>query len=294
MLLSDISISVNDLIDQDMDVEEKVSLLRAYLDTLPEKAFNLGTRVVFALICIFIGYWIIKIIRHIVKKSMIRAKAEVGAIQFADSVLKAILYVLLVFFIARNFGIDAASIVALLGSMGVAIGLALQGSLQNFVGGFLLMLLKPYKVGDYIKEGVGGNEGTVTKISTFYTTLLTLDGKVVVIPNATLSNTSLINFSAAGFRRVEGVVSIAYHEDIDKARDVLKKACMKDDRILKDREVIVFVDELADSSVVLKVYAFTNSADYMAAKWDINERLKKALDEAGILIPFPQLDIHTK
>ena len=283
------TLSANDVTEE---IEDQVGLFKEFLNALPQKAFNLGVRVVFALIALFIGYWLIRIIRTILKHSMIKAGAEKGVILFADSVLKSILYVLLLFLIAGNFGIDAASIVALLGSAGVAIGLAIQGSLSNFVSGFVLMLLKPYKVGDYISESISGNEGTVTSINTFYTTLITLEGKTVVIPNATLSNASLINFSKAGFRRVEALIPIRYDEDFEKTKEILINAVRSDDRIYTERGITVFMDELAESCVNLKVYAYCSSEDYLKVKWDFLALLKKALDDEGIEVPYPQLDVH--
>lgn len=172
-------------------VEKEIGLFKQFIQSLPEKALNLGVRILLAVITLMVGIWITKLLRKIVKKSLQRAKADVGVVQFVDSFIKIALYVMLGFTIAGSFGLDAASIVAVVGSAGVAVGLALQGSLSNIAGGVLILLLKPFKVGDYIREDSKGNEGTVTEIQMFYTKLLTFDGKTVVLPNGTLANTSL-------------------------------------------------------------------------------------------------------
>ena len=162
-----------------------------FLSEIPEKALRLGARVLLAALFFLVGSQLIKLIRKIIKKSMQRAGAELGAIQFVDSFVKAALYVLLVLMLASSFGLDAASIVALLGSAGVAIGLAVQGSLSNLAGGVLLLILKPFKVGDYIQEGSSGKEGTVAEIQIFYTKLVTPDNRTIVLPNGSLANNSL-------------------------------------------------------------------------------------------------------
>lgn len=262
------------------------------LRQLPEKALNLGIRILFAIIVFFIGVQVIKLLRKILKKSLTRAKADVGVVQFLDSLMKAVLYVLLIFMIASSFGVDAASIVALIGSAGVAIGLALQGSLSNFAGGVLILLLKPFRVGDYIKEDSNGNEGTVTEIQLFYTKLTTADNRVIVLPNGTLANTSMTNVTEASTRRVDISVGIAYDADIKKAKDVLLEMLHAEKATLKDKDIVVFVDELAESSVNLGLRCWVKKEDYWDAKWRLTENTKYTLDAAGISIPFPQLDVH--
>lgn len=169
------------------EVQKKEGLIASFLDTLPEKALNLGIRIGLALVFFFIGMQLIRLIRKIIRKSMNRAGAEIGVIQFVDSFVKASLYIILILTLASSFGVDAASIVALLGSAGVAIGLAVQGSLSNLAGGVLILLLKPFKVGDYIVEGSSGKEGTVKEIQIFYTKLLTYDNQTIILPNGNLA-----------------------------------------------------------------------------------------------------------
>lgn len=269
-------------------------VIRNFLDSLPEKALNLGLRVLFALLFFFIGIQIIKFIRRIVRKSMQKANAEVGVTQFVDSFIKAALYVIMVFMLATSFGVDAASIVALLGSAGVAIGLAIQGSLSNLAGGVLLLLLKPFKVGDYIIESATGKEGTVSEIQIFYTKLVTADNQVIVLPNGNLSNNTITNATAAEYRRMDIVVGISYDADLKRAKEVLQQVLEDDEKVVKDKDKMVFVSELAASSVNLGVRCWFTNADFWPGKWRITEKCKYALDDAGIEIPFPQMDVHIK
>lgn len=268
--------------------------LKDFMSTLPEKALNLGIRILLAVLFFFIGVQLIKILRKIIRKSMERANAEVGVIQFVDSFLKAALYVVLVFMLASSFGVDAASIVALLGSAGVAIGLAVQGSLSNLAGGVLILLLKPFVVGDYIMESTTGTEGTVSEIQIFYTKLVTADNKVIVLPNGNLANNTITNVTASSCRRVDILVGISYNSDIKKAKEALQEVIEKDDKTLKDKDLVVFVNELAASSINLGVRCWFTKEDYWEGKWRITENCKYALDKAGIEIPYPQMDVHMK
>lgn len=266
--------------------------IEEFLQKLPEKALGLGIRIVLAMVFFFLGMQVIKLLRRILKKSLQRAKADVGVVQFLDSLAKTVLYVVLVFMIASGFGVDAAGIVALLGSVGVAIGLALQGSLSNFAGGVLILLLKPFKVGDYIKEDSAGNEGTVTEIQLFYTKLTTPDNRVIVLPNGTLANTSMTNVTQADERRLDIFVGIAYDSDIGKAKEALTGMLEEDAATLKDKEMFVYVDALADSCIRLGIRCWVKKEDYWEAKWRLTENTKYTLDAVQITIPFPQLDVH--
>lgn len=267
-------------------------IIKSFFEKLPEKALHLGVRVLLAVLCFLIGVQLIKLIRKIIKKSMERAGAELGAVQFVDSFVKAALYVLLVLMLASSFGVDAASIVALLGSAGVAIGLAIQGSLSNLAGGVLILLLKPFRVGDYIVESSTGKEGTVTEIQIFYTKLLTVDNRTVILPNGSLANNSIVNITAQEKRRMDILVSISYSADLKRAKEVLLNVLREDEGVLKDMETVVYVDELAASSVNLGVRCWFKQADFWTGKWRVTENCKLALDEAGIEIPFNQLDVH--
>lgn len=271
--------------------EINVGLIQSYLQKLPETILHLGIRVLLALVVFLIGAQLIKLVCKILKKSMVRGNADLGAIQFLGSFVKIALYVILIFFIASGFGLDAASIVALLGSAGVAIGLAIQGSLSNFAGGVLILLLKPFKVGDYIITG-NGNEGTVIEIQIFYTKLTTGDNRLVVIPNGDLSNSSMINVSAMPKRRLDISVGISYQADIRKAREVLMPVLETDTMVLQDQEKRIFVDSLGESAVILGIRCYVTPENFWETKWRLNENIIYALDEAGISIPYNQLDVH--
>ena len=267
-------------------------VLQKYLQELPDKALRFGVKILLAVIVLIVGIQIIKLLRRIVRKSMQRANADTGVVQFVDSFLKAVLYILLFFMIASGFGLNTASIVALLGSAGVAIGLAVQGSLSNFAGGVLILLLKPFKVDDYIIISGNANEGTVMEIQLFYTKLVTVDNHVVIIPNGELTTSNIINMSTLSERRINISVSIAYDADIRTAKEVIQSVLEQNAAVLKDKEHFVFVDELADSGVNLKVRCWSRNEDYWETKWRLTENVKYALDEAGISIPFPQMDVH--
>lgn len=274
------------------EVEKEIGVIKQFLEELPQKALNLGVRILLAIAFLCIGFSLIKVIRRIVKKSLKRAGADVGVIQFLDSFIKVGLYIILGFMVAGGFGLDAASVVAVVGSAGVAVGLALQGSLSNFAGGVLILLLKPFKVGDYIKEDSQGNEGTVTEIQMFYTKLLTYDGKTVVLPNGTLANTSLVNVTAANFRRLDVTVGISYDSDIKKAKAVLNRLINENPLVLQDKDKVVVVDDLGDSAVVMAVKCHVKTEDYWTLRGQLLENIKLCFDEEGIAIPYPQLDVH--
>lgn len=267
-------------------------ILKNFFEELPDRALRLGLRVLLAILCFVVGVQLIKLIRKLVKKSMTRAGAEVGAVQFMDSFLKAAFYVILILMLASSFGVEAASIVALLGSAGVAVGLAVQGSLSNLAGGVLILILKPFKVGDYIQEHASGKEGTVTEIQIFYTKLLTVDNRTVILPNGALANNSLTNFTAQDVRRMDVTVGISYEADLKLAKEVLLNVLEQDEAVLKDRDRLVFVDGLGSSSVDLGVRCWFRQEDFWPGKWRVTENCKLALDEAGIQIPFNQLDVH--
>ena len=183
---------------------------------------------------------------------------------------------------------------ALLASSGVAIGLALQGSLSNFAGGVLILLLKPFVVGDYIIEDTNGKEGTVKEIQIFYTKLSTIDNKTIVIPNGMLTNNSITNATAKDERQLDLRVGISYNADIKKAKSVIEKLLSEDASILKEEQMNVFVNDLADSAVVLGIRAWVKNEEYWATRWRLLEEIKVELDENGIEIPFNQLDVHMK
>lgn len=283
-----------ELIEEITEGNLKPGVIEAFLEELPSKALHFGIKALLCVVVFLIGAKIIGLVRRMLQRSMERAGAEEGVRSFVDSFVKAALYVLLVFFLMSWFGVDAASIVALVGSAGVAIGLAIQGSLSNLAGGVLIMLLKPFKVGDFIKEDTYGNMGTVTEIQIFYTKLSTIDNQVVVLPNGSLANTSLTNASGNKDRRMDVKIGISYRADLKKAKEVLLSLLEENEKVLKERDYRVFVDELADSAVVLNMRCYFAQEVFWEEKWRMTENAKLALDGAGIEIAYPQLDVHVR
>lgn len=277
-----------------MDIRQigkEAGVIEKFLQELPERAFHLGLRVVLAALAFLIGVQLIRLIRHVLKKALGRSRVDDSAVSFIDSFVKFGMYFILILTIASGLGVDAASIIALLGSASVAIGLAVQGSLSNFAGGVLLLILKPFAPGDYIKDG-SGNEGTVNSIDVFYTHLVTPDHKSIVLPNGTLANGSITNYTKCPTRRLDISVGISYKDDIKRAKEVLTGLLTDDPAVLKDEEVLVFVDTLGDSSVILNLRCWTRQSDYWTTKWRLTEETKYTLDGAGISIPYPQMDVH--
>ena len=273
-------------------ITEEIDRFQRYIDEYLPGVVAFGLRVLMALVLFFIGSRLIKLLRRIVRRSMERAGADVGVMQFIDSILKAFLYFVLVMLIASSFGVDTTSVVALVGSAGLAAGLALQGSLANFAGGVLLLMVRPFKVGDYIIQG--DLEGTVSEIQMIYTYLLTPDNRKVVIPNGKLADNSLINVTAQEKRRLDIDVGISYTADLKKATETSMKLLEREERVLKEEEHMVVVSELADSAVILKLRFWVKPEDYWSVKWDMTEAVKLAFDAEGIEIPFNQVDVHIR
>lgn len=276
------------------EITESLNMVQQFLKDLPEKAFRFGARLLFAIILLFVASKLIKLIRRLVRKSLIKAKTDVSIQSFVDSLIKVLLYALVIIYLATYFGVESASLVALLGSAGVAIALALQGSLSNLTGGILLLLLKPFKLGDYIKEDGKGNEGTVTEIGLFYTKLLTIDEKTVILPNGQLANTSLTNNTASATRTLVQFFDISYDADIKKAKQLIKEILEADERVQSIRPMKIYVESLDSSSVRIGVRAQVKSGELFEFKWDFIEKVKASFDENGIEIPFNQLDVHIK
>lgn len=276
------------------EVAENPGLIRTWLEGLVPDLLNFALQIVIAFVVYAVGSKIIRLIVKMVSRGMDRRETDEGVKQFLLPVIRYSLYIILIFIIMGLFGIATTSAVAVLGSAGVAIGLALQGSLSNFAGGVLILLLKPFRVGDYIVEHAGNNEGTVAEISIFYTKLMTVDNRVVVVPNGTLANCSITNVSDVDRRRVDIAVGIAYEADIKKAKEVLFKVAEEDEARLPEEEAVVFVDSLGDSAVNMGIRVWVKAEDYWPAKWRLTENVKYALDEQGISIPYQQIDVQIK
>ena len=284
--------TTQEVTDATQEAVKQVNQLTQYVqDSIPGR-ITFGLKVLAALVAFFIGRLVIRWIRKIVRRSFERSGADKGVEQFVDSLLKYGLYALLVFSLISSLGFDTTSVAAVLASGGVAIGLALQGSLSNFAGGVLILLLKPFVVGDYIIEDTNGKEGTVKEIQIFYTKLSTIDNKTIVIPNGMLTNNSITNATAKDERQLDLRVSISYDADIRQAKSVIENLLIKDECIIKNEQINVFVHELADSAVVLGIRAWVKNEEYWETRWRLLEEIKLLLDENGIEIPYPQMTVH--
>ena len=249
-----------------------------------------GLKVIAALAILIIGKWIAKIFKTIVNKALSLRNVDATIVSFVASMTYYLLLIVFVLAALSQLGVQTTSFVAIIGAAGLAIGLALQGSLANFAAGFLMIIFRPFKVGDYI-EGAG-TAGTVEQIQIFTTQLKTPDNKTVIIPNASLTSDNIVNYSSKGTRRCDLVFGIGYEDDIDKAKKILQDLIEADERILKDPAPLIAVSELADSSVNFVVRPWVKSNDYWAVYFDLTEKGKKRFDEEGISIPFPQRDVH--
>ena len=278
------------------DIVESVEkgLLENYVDGALPGVLDFAIDVILAFVVFIVGTRIVKWVVKLLTKSMERANAEQGVVTFVGSVVRYALYFVLILMILSHFGVTASSVIAVLGSAGLTLGLALQGSLSNFAGGVLILLLKPFVVGDYIIENTDKQEGTVTEITIFYTKLLTIDNKAIMIPNGTLSNTSIVNVTAMNKRRLDLRFNVAYDSDVQKVKGILTRVAIGDAAVLKDEDSNVFVSELKESCIEMGARCWVRTEDYWTARWRITENVKLAFDEAGITIPFPQVEVSMK
>lgn len=251
---------------------------------------ELGKNLTAALIIFLIGRQLIKMVHRMLDRSLDRSGMEIGTARFLKALVNVCLYALLFFMMAGQVGINTASIIAVLGTASLAFSLALQGSLSNFAGGVLILVMHPFRVGDYIVCGEG--EGTVTNIGLVYSTLATVDNKAITIPNGTLSNITVTNVTAMEERRVDLTVGISYQSDMKKAKALLEQIYKEHPAIRPEKGITVYVDSLGDSAVVLGARGWVAAADYWQARWDMTEAIKLKFDEEGIEIPFNQLDVH--
>ena len=249
-----------------------------------------GPKVLGAIAVWIIGTIVIKAVSRTSNKIMAKSKLDASLIPFLSSMLNISLKALLVITVLSMVGIEMTSFIAILGAAGLAIGLALQGSLSNFAAGILIVIYRPYKVGDYIQAD--NHLGTVDDIQIFSTVLKTPDNKLVVVPNGSIMNGSIVNFSNQDKRRVDIIASCSYEDDIDKVKSVLADILSKDDRILNEPKPRIAVSELADSSVNFIVRPWVKNSDYIDVYYSLLEEIKKSFDREGIAIPYPQTDVH--
>ncbi|QFJ56164.1 mechanosensitive ion channel [Pseudobutyrivibrio xylanivorans] len=258
------------------------------------KFWSFGWSVVLSIVVFIIGSQIIKGIIKVFHRAMSLKDVDPGVETFLESVLKWLFYIILITIILGLFGVTTTSISAAVAGLGVTIGLALQGALSNFAGGILILLTHPFRVGDYIIEHATGQEGTVERINIIYTTLKMIDGRTVQIPNGTLSATTLTNNTAMTRRMFNETVGISYDADIKKAKKIMLEIAEKQDHLITDEPIKVFVAELADSSVNVGLRFWVETEYFWQTKWDVLEQIKERFDEEGVEICFNQLDVHIK
>lgn len=267
-----------------------------FIKDISESGLEFLKRILLVIVIIFIGKKIIKYIIQILQKFFNRSKIEISVSGFLLALIKATLYIVL---FTQNiiflFGIESGTIVAIIGSAGLSISLALQGGLSNFAGGVLILILKPFRVGDYIittgNVGNMNNEGTVTAIDIFYTKLLTIDNKLLVMPNGALSNSNIINATNETTRRLELSVSIDYTENIQTVKDILMNILSENEKVIKDKDINVFVNSLDASFISIGIRVWVLNDDYLKLKWELLEQIKNDFDKNQITIPFNQLEI---
>jgi len=243
-----------------------------------------------ALVIFYIGRVVVSIVVKVLRKLLVRAKMDDILINFVSSIVKSLLLLFVIVASLDQLGVNTTSLIALLGAAGLAVGLALQGSLQNFAAGVMMIVFRPFKAGDFVEAG--GTSGVVEAINIFSTTMRTGDNREIIVPNGSIYNGAITNFSARETRRIDMVFGIGYGDDLRKAREIMQNVMDADERVLKDPAYTVAVSELADSSVNFVVRPWVKSGDYWAVKFDLTEKIKLAFDENGISIPFPQMDVH--
>ena len=273
------------------NASEKKGKLEGWFDKALDWIVAKGVLILLTLLFLFIGRKIIKLILKITKRAFERRKISESVSGFLISFFRIVLYVLLYITAAALMGFQVTSFVTILGASSITIGLALQGSLSNLAGGVLILILKPFDIGDYIIENSTKSEGTVVGIDIFYTKIRTIDNKIVVIPNGSLANTSIVNVTQLGERMVEIMVGIAYRENVSRVRRVLEETAFNSEYNIEEREIISFVDDFQESSVRFGLRFWVKSENYFKAKWAVTEAIKNRLEEEGITIPFNQLEV---
>lgn len=273
------------------DIQESLTAIQKFIKTASPVVLNALWHIALALVIFFVGRWLIEKFLSRVALLDNKTKIDPSVAKFVRSLVRVALWALLIYFIADFLGVPTASFVALLGSIGVTVGLALQGSLSNFAGGLILMFLHPFKTGDYIKTA-SDIEGTVVEIGLFFTTLRMADNKIITIPNGNLSAGNIINYNVLPVRRLSTTVGIAYEADTARAIELLTALIKSRKPLVNPEKALVYVKELGDSSVVLGLHYWVKTDDYWDEAWSINQAIKDVLDQNGIAIPFNQLDVH--
>ncbi|MEP3351566.1 MAG: mechanosensitive ion channel domain-containing protein [Marinomonas sp.] len=268
------------------DMQDLLDQGAEWLPLITEGLINLF----FGLVIFFIGKFVASKVAKWCENRMLKSSVDKAVAGFTSSILYALMFAAITLMALGQVGVETTSFIAILGAAGLAVGLALQGSLSNFASGVLIIILRPFKSGDFI-DGAG-QMGTVDRIELFHTYLKTTDNRVVIIPNSAVMGGSIVNFSREATRRVDLVIGISYDADIRLAKQIMEEIIAADERILKDPECTIAVSELADSSVNFVVRPWVNAADYWTVRADVLEKVKYAFDERGVGIPYPQMDVH--
>ena len=264
--------------------------LENVMEQLTIIAVQYGPKLLGAILVLIVGSWVIKALTRSFGKILDKRKVNPSLTPFFKSLVSITLKVLLVVSVLGMVGIQMTSFIAILGAAGLAVGMALSGTLQNFAGGVIILIFKPFRVGDYITAQ--GHSGTVNEIQIFNTILKTPDNKTIIVPNAELSNSSLTNFSKEERRRVDWTVAVAYGDDLNKVKAVLKQLADNDERILKDPAVFIVVSSLGDSSVIFSMRAWVKASDFWSVFFEMNENIYNTFNKEGVNIPFPQMGVH--
>ena len=276
------------------DVKNDLDVLQKYLEKLIDWISNKAVALLVALIFLFLSIKLSKWITSKIKKSLDKAGVDKGLSGFLMSFFSVVLYAIIIITVVNLLGFNSTSLITLLGSAGLAVGLALQGSLANLAGGVLILIMKPFKVGDYIIENDKKCEGTVKEINIFYTKLVTYDNKLIVIPNGNITANSIVNLSAMEYRKVDIKVNVSFDSDIEKVKTVLNEVIEQSQYVSKEHDINLFVESFGDSAIIMGVRFYVLTDNYWAAKWDTNEKIKIAFDKNNIVIPHNQLDVKIK
>ncbi len=271
---------------EDLNPSAIQKLLNSAMPSLQNLLFN----IVISIVIYLVGKKVISFLLRILEKFMTRSSIDVGAAKFLLSLAKTLLYVILIFMIVAQLGINTASIVTVLGAAGLAVSMSLQGSLSNLAGGILILMMKPFRVGDYVMTSYG--DGVVQSIGMVYTTITTLDNRVLTVPNGTLSNSSVMDASMMKHRRLDIEVGISYDSDLRKAKKIMEEVYRSCPSIVADKEIDVHVSSLSDSAVMIEGFGWVPGPEYLRSKWYVTENVKLRFDEGGIKIPYPQMDVH--
>ncbi len=274
----------------DTQIVSSLAGVNEWLTANSDILIQYGVNIISAILILFIGNIIVKVVAGSVAKVLSKKSMDKAVVDFIHGLVRYLLFVIVLIAALSRVGVQTASVVAVIGAAGLAVGLALQGSLSNFAAGILIVAFRPFKSGDYVE--IGGVAGSVDSIQIFQTILTTPDNKMVVVPNSSVIGGAIVNYSRHPERRIDLVIGVSYKADLQKTKDVLRSVVEKDERILKTKDATIGVHALADSSVNFVVRPWVKTENYWPVYWDLMQNIKEALDENGIEIPFPQMDVH--